>query len=417
MRSVRLNCGLGVILCRKSTLPIVTLDMWVRVGSGDEPAKLAGISHFLEHMLFKGTAHLAAGEYDKRIEGLGGYLNAGTSYDYTHYYIEIPAESLTAALEDFADVITNSSIDAEELEREKLVILEEIRRKNDDPNGFLYDNLTREMIAEGAYSHSVLGYPESVSGFSREDMYDHYRRFYSTGNMTLVVCGDFDEATLLEQAERLFADAPRERRPHRDVAPETKYAAPGPRDWPRDWRETYFYMAFPTEPVRVLEEEIANDLASVILSGGRTSRLVNAVREKQRLVTSISAYLPSHRHNGLAIIGGRCAAENLEPARESIFIEIDRLLREGLRDGEEERVRRQLLVSHVYLLESNSDVAGLIGYSQVILGNTDLYTRYTEVARTIPIERALEVIRRTFVREAASMCSTGPALPEATSAP
>jgi predicted Zn-dependent peptidase len=80
-------------------------------------------------------------------------------------------------------------------------------------------------------------------------------------------------------------------------------------------------------------------------------------------------------------------------------------------------VRRQLLVSHVYLLESNSDVAGLIGYSQVILGNTDLYTRYTEVARTIPIERALEVIRRTFVREAASMCSTGPALPEATSAP
>jgi zinc protease len=237
-------------------------------GSGDEPAKLAGISHFLEHMLFKGTAHLAAGEYDKRIEGLGGYLNAGTSYDYTHYYIEIPAESLTAALEDFADVITNSSIDAEELEREKLVILEEIRRKNDDPNGFLYDNLTREMIAEGAYSHSVLGYPESVSGFSREDMYDHYRRFYSTGNMTLVVCGDFDEATLLEQAERLFADAPRERRPHRDVAPETKYAAPGPRDWPRDWRETYFYMAFPTEPVRVLEEEIANDLASVILSGG-----------------------------------------------------------------------------------------------------------------------------------------------------
>ncbi len=164
------------------------------------------------------------------------------------------------------------------------------------------------------------------------------------------------------------------------------------------------------------EEEIANDLASVILSGGRTSRLVNAVREKQRLVTSISAYLPSHRHNGLAIIGGRCAAENLEPARESIFIEIDRLLREGLRDGEEERVRRQLLVSHVYLLESNSDVAGLIGYSQVILGNTDLYTRYTEVARTIPIERALDVIRRTFVREAASMCSTGPALPEATPA-
>ncbi len=236
MRSVRLNCGLEVILCRKSTLPIVTLDMWVRVGSGDEPTRLAGISHFLEHMLFKGTPRLAAGEYDKRIEGLGGYLNAGTSYDYTHYYIEIPAESLTAALEDFADVITNSSIDAEELEREKLVILEEIRRKNDDPNGFLYDNLTREMIAEGAYSHSVLGYPESVSGFSRDDMYDHYRRFYSTGNMTLVVCGEFDEAALLEQAERLFADAPRERRPHREVAPETKYAPPGPRDWPRDWR-------------------------------------------------------------------------------------------------------------------------------------------------------------------------------------
>lgn len=416
MRSVRLNCGLEVILRRKSTLPIVTLDMWVRVGSGDEPARLAGVSHFLEHMLFKGTSRLPAGEYDRRIEGLGGYLNAGTSYDYTHYYIEIPAESLTAALEDFADVMTNSSIDAEELEREKLVILEEIRRKNDDPNGFLYDNLTREMITEGAYSHSVLGFPETVSGFSREDLYDHYRRFYSTGNMTLVVCGEFDEASLVEQVERLFADAPRERRPHRELPPATKYATPGPRDWPRDWRETYFYMAFPTEPVHVLEEEIANDIASVILSGGRSSRLVNAVREKQRLVTSISAYVPSHRHPGLAIIGGRCAAENLDAAREAIFVEIDRLLREGLREGEEERIRRQLLVSHVYLLESNSDVAGLIGYSQVILGNTDLYTRYTEVARELPIERAFNVIRRIFRREAASMCSTGPALPEATPA-
>lgn len=404
----RLGNGLTVISRPQRALPLLTLDMWVRVGSGDEPRELAGASHFLEHMLFKGTPSLPVGEYDRRIEGLGGYLNAATSYDYTHYYIEVPSDCLDAALADFADVLQHSEISDAEVDSERQVILEEIRRKNDDPSGFLYDNIVRAAVEEGAYSHPVIGYSESVSGFTGGQLRDHYRRFYAADNMALVVSGDFDPGSLLPRLESLFCDLPSGARPHRAGAPATRFAPASTRSWPRDWKETYFYLTFPAPAVATLEEEVANDLASVILSGGRASRLVSSLRERQRLVSSISAYFPSHRHESLALVGGRCSRENLEPACDAAFVEIEALLADGLRPGELERARRQLINGHVYALESNSDAAGVLGYSHILLGDSSMYDRYVEVARTMDPARALERVRSVLQRDRSSLCFTGP---------
>lgn len=404
----RLGNGLTVLARPQRALPLLTLDMWVRVGSGDEPRELAGASHFLEHMLFKGTPNLPVGEYDRRIEGLGGYLNAATSYDYTHYYIEVPSDCMDAALNDFADVIQHSEISDAEVDSERQVILEEIRRKNDDPSGFLYDNIVRSGIEEGAYSHPVIGYSESVSGFTGAQLRDHYRRFYAADNMALVVSGDFDPDTLMPRLEGLFADLPAHVRPHRRSAPTTRFSDPATKSWPRDWKETYFYLAFPAPGVTSIEDEVAGDMASVILSGGRSSRLVSSLRERQRLVSSISAYFPSNRHESLALVGGRCSGENLGRARDAVFEEVESLLSGGLREGELERARRQLVNGHVYALESNSDAAGLIGFSHILLGDASIHDRYVEVARTIPASAALSRIESFMQRAQASLYSTGP---------
>ncbi len=404
----RLGNGLTVIARPQRALPLVTLDMWVRVGSGDEPRELAGASHFLEHMLFKGTPALPVGEYDRRIEGLGGYLNAATSYDYTHYYIEVPSHCLGEALADFADVLQHSSIEDAEVDSERQVILEEIRRKNDDPSGFLYDSIARSAIEQGAYSHPVIGYPESVAGFTGEQLRDHYRRFYTADNMALVLSGDVDADALLPRLEGLFADLPPARRPHRAQAPPTRFADPSTRSWPRDWKETYFQLAFPAPAIASIEDEVAGDLASVILSGGRASRLVASLRERRRLVSTISAYFPSHRAESLVLIGGRCSPGNLAPACEAVFEEVEALLRDGLRPGELDRARRQLVNSHVYSLESNSDAAGLLGYSHILLGDASMHDRYIEVARSMDPARALGRIGDLVRRGRASLYSTGP---------
>ncbi len=206
MTQFQLDNGLTVYALEHSDVPLVTLDMWVRVGSADEPAHLAGISHFLEHMLFKGTPRLPVGEYDRRIEALGGYLNAATSMNFTHYYMTVPSIHLDAALEDLADVIRNSTIDPVEVERERGVILEEIRLKEDNPIGFLFDEITRRVFTEGPLAGTVIGSPETVSAMTRDQIAEHHERYYVPSNMALVVSGDINADLLRRRVRQYFGD-------------------------------------------------------------------------------------------------------------------------------------------------------------------------------------------------------------------
>lgn len=408
LESHRLGNGLPILLRPERSLPIVTLDFWVRVGAADEPEPIAGASHFLEHMLFKGTERLAVGEYDRRIEAAGAYLNAATSYDYTHYYVELPSDRLEGVLEDFADVLCNSAVSAEETERERQVILEEIRRKNDNPVGFLYDSIVAAGMLRGPYAHTVLGPAESVAAMSAETLRDHYRRHYTADNSVLVVTGAVERAALEPLLERHFAALPVTRMPHRENPPAVAFAPAGETLWPRDWRECYFYHTWPGPPVRTVEDAVRNDLAEALLASGRTSRLVQSVRDRKKLVSAIGAHFPSHRHPGLHLIGGRCETKNLRAASDAIFEELDLLFREGLRDGEEARLRRQLRNGFVYHALTNSNVASTIGYSWSILGNGSMYTEYERVAAEYPMEDVLRFLRSLLPRDRSSLFATAP---------
>lgn len=396
-----LSNGLTVYAQENRDVPLVTLDMWVRVGSKDEPAEMAGSSHFLEHMLFKGTPRLGVGEYDRRIEELGGYLNAATSSDYTHYYLTVPSEHLDRALEDMADVLVNSTVDPGEVEKERQVILEEIRQKQDNPVGFMYDEIVRRMYASGPYAGTVIGTPETVTAATADRLREHYRRHYAPKNMAFVAVGDFDGPALRDRLEELLGKFDRPFQPWRDAPPPTEFARESGERFVRDWRQTYFFVTFPGEAVQTLDQAAAMDVAERLLTGGRSARLVNSLREKRHLVTSISSFGPSGRFPGFWAFYGSCDADKTDAVRTAILEEIARLRREGPTEAEMRRVKRQLLTDHLYHAESNTGRASLLGYGYALFGSPALLTDYPAAIERTTAEQAMAVLGRMTADKAA----------------
>ncbi|MEQ8821301.1 MAG: pitrilysin family protein [Sumerlaeia bacterium] len=412
VRTHRLSNGLTVYAMENHTQPLVTLDMWVKVGSKDEPEDIAGISHFLEHMLFKGTERLAVGQYDRRIEELGGYLNAGTSTDYTHYYVTLPSAKMADALVDMADVLQNSSIHPEEVEKERLVILEEIRQKQDNAIGFLYDEITRSTFESGPYAGTVIGSAATVSAMSRQQLADHYHRFYAPENMVFIAVGDFDTEALLGQLEDLFGRLDRPRRPWREADPPTAYSTPTQKAWERDWQQTYYFLAFPAEPLRTLEQAAILDVAESALVGGRSARLVNRLREKRRLAEHFSGFLNGQRHPSFSAFYAICDEAKIDELREAFFEEMDLLRREGLKPGELARAKRQTINGHLYATETNTGKATMLGYSFAVLDSPDLLTHLPVAADAVTEEQILAVLER-FTPDRASSYLAKPAKREA----
>jgi len=400
--------GLTVYTARNTDIPLVTLDAWVKVGAGDEPAEIAGISHFLEHMLFKGTPRLGVGDYDRRIEGLGGYLNAATSSDYTHYYITLPSEHLEVALTDMADVLRNSLIDEGEVERERSVILEEIAQKQDNPIGFLYDQVVRASYITSPYMGTVIGGEDAVSAITRDQIREHYRRYYTPDNMALVVAGDFDPDALRELIERLFGDMDRQLEPWRETLPPTEFSPPQAITWDREWSETYFLVTFPGGAVTTPEELAILDVTEGVLFGGRSARIVNSMREKKGLVRSISGLFQANKHPGVLAIYGTADAERLDEVLNTLFDELEEAARGGISSSELQRAKRQIVTNHLYGTERNTGRASMLGYSYLLFDSPVLLNDYPKLVDNVSAREIGEVLDR-FTRDNASVYVARPA--------
>src|SRR5262245_48173012 len=198
----RLDNGLTVIFREHPAADVAAVQLWFGVGARDEAEDEAGLSHFIEHLLFKGTPTRAPGEIDRTISALGGEMNAATSQDFTYYHVVLPARHLDTALDVVADAARHAAFDAAELERERLVVLEEIRRSRDNPSGYLWRVLTREHFAGHPYGKDVLGTPQSIGGAPRERVVDYHRHHYAPNNATVVVVGNVEAAEALIQVQK-----------------------------------------------------------------------------------------------------------------------------------------------------------------------------------------------------------------------
>ena len=397
MKLNRLPNGLTVAI-KHVPNKVVTLDAWVNVGSANETSALNGVSHFLEHMMFKGTPTYGVGELDKTIMNVGGVWNAGTSKDFTHYYVTVAAPFFQHALDAISDMMQHALIDADEFAREKNVILEEYRRKQDSPWGMLFDELYLATFAEGPYRNSVLGSFESISNLQRDEMAAYYRAHYQPTNMLFCVIGDVDPGEALKAVEAAFNSPPTldpaHLHPPHQPSP-TVYGTPSTRTIQREVFETYVAMAFPAPGIHHPDDVMALDVASIILGSGRSSRLHRILHEEQRLANSVSAGSPTHQSESMFYVAMTTeAADNEKATTVANEILSDMATSAPPTDAEMAKARRNLRNDIQFGSETNTGQSSMIGYYYTLTGSTDFLDQYIDRVESITAEQVADVVLR-----------------------
>lgn len=287
--------GLKVLLKEIHTAPLISHWLWVRAGSRDEGPGLSGISHWVEHMQFKGTPQFPAGELDKTISRDGGFWNAMTYIDWTAYYETMPSEKIDLALRLEADRFINSQFDPKEVESERTVIMSERQGNENSPMFLLDEDVQQAAFDKHPYKHEVIGHMADLKTITRDDLFNHYKHFYVPGNAVLAIAGDFDSKRMLARVEELYASVPSGQAPTRvaqdEPAPEEerRVVTQGP-------GETVFVKAAyrslrATDPdffaLTVADSLLAGPSNLNLFSGGisnKTSRLYRRLVEKDLAV-------------------------------------------------------------------------------------------------------------------------------------
>ncbi|HHU52052.1 MAG TPA: insulinase family protein [Firmicutes bacterium] len=293
---VTLENGLTVIVKEKHFAPIVAVDIRVGVGSAYEPPELRGISHFVEHMFFKGTKRRQVGEIAREIEAVGGHLNAATSLDTTHYYVVAPSVYTDLVLDVTADAIQHSSFDPAEIDRERMVIIEEIKMYQDAPQTRLTEEIYMRLFAGTPYANNVIGTPETLGNIDREALVAYYKKHYVPNNIVMAVVGDVDTKQVLTSMERLFKDFERG-----EITPLPAFEVSQPKESARfeieeDINQTHLFFGFPVPPLN-FQDSAALEVLQAILDGGRSARLSKLYTEG--LIINKSAGYTIYRELGL----------------------------------------------------------------------------------------------------------------------
>ncbi|MBM4276407.1 MAG: insulinase family protein [Deltaproteobacteria bacterium] len=367
--------GLKVILQGNRTSAVVALQVWVKVGSADEKNDEAGMCHFIEHMIFKGTEKRKVGEMAKEIESLGGSINAYTSYDQTVYHITIASRYADIALDILSDAIQRSVFDPSELEKEREVILEEIRMGEDDPSRKLFRQTMATAFQSHPYGRPIIGYEKTIRAITRDQMLSFFKRWYTPDRIFFVAAGDFDLQEMERKARDSFKDFKRssKRFPERVKEPNQKEVRSNLTFG--NFKETYLQMAVPITSV-THEDTPGLDVIEQILGGGETSRLAQKVKLEKGLVHSISASAYTPKDPGLFIIGATLQAENLEKAIEEILKEVNRLIQEGVTAEELYRVRVNVESGLIYDRQTVQGQARKLGYYEAATGNIEFEKEY-----------------------------------------
>jgi zinc protease len=388
-----LTNGQTVVIKEIHSNPIVTIDTWVKTGSMNENDKNNGVSHFLEHLLFKGTKKYKVGEIDKILESKGCHFNAATSKDFTHFYITLPVQNFDLALDLHSDMLLNAQIPEAELNRERKVVQEEIRRSEDSPERKQSDNITKMLFKSHPYKYDTLGTAEIIGNIPRSEILNYYHKWYIPSNMITVVVGDVDTNKVLKAIQERFGTNLAAKSSNIQFTREPDIKRPQEIITKGNYNTAYFDIAFKGVPISNKKETNALDIAANILGGGRSSRLYQNVKNKQNIVTSISAVNESMKDDSIFVIDANIDPVNVSLAKKAIIEEITKL-KQGITQEELKRAKTQLQRDFLYGSESAENIANTVGYILTIGCNIDYYNNYVENLNKITAEDVKQAVNK-----------------------
>ncbi len=380
-----LSNGLQLLLEEEHSAPVISINILIKVGSAMETDAEAGISHFIEHMLFKGTPNRAVGRIARDVEAAGGDINAYTSFDQTVYYINMASRFADDGLAILADAVQHPLFDAEEVKRESEVICEEIRRGEDNPSHQLSEFIFEHTYGTHPYGRPIIGFAKTVQGFTRDDLLSYWQRWYTPSNMVVILVGDFDTADMIQKCETAFGAMPGRAAPTPLYINQT-IAATEPRCFQHraNIESSYFGISCPI--ASILHQDVpALDVLSHILGGGESSRLELQVKEHKRLVQNIYSYAYTPRSAGIFLIGGTATTNKMEKTIAAIRDEVHRLREEPANAAELAYAKLNIISNALYERETVGGQGGKHAYLLATAGDHTFEDRYFEaVQRTTP---------------------------------
>ena len=358
---------------------LASVQVWVRTGSIHEGEQLgAGLSHFLEHMLFKGTTRRTSRNISETVQANGGYINAYTTFDRTVYYIDLPSERLEVAVDLLADAVLHSTLPEDEIAREKDVILREIAMTKDDPENRLWEAVFATAFREHPYRQPVIGHKDVFSAAGRPALLAYYQERYVPNNMVVVIAGDVSPAEARALVEKHFGSTPRAR-----LAPVLVPAEPaqlGPRILHR-FENVEIVRGVLSWPIPGLTDPAAPtlDLLALVLGGGESSVLWREIREKRELVHSIDASSWNPGSSGLFCISYTCDAGKRQEAEAAILRVVASAGAPGSFETRQVRkAYRQTVVGEINTSKTMSGQASRLGMAEVVVGDLEFSRTYFE---------------------------------------
>jgi zinc protease len=402
-----LENGLTVVVQEMHSVGVVALQAWVGVGSADESAREAGLAHLHEHMLFKGTARRKVGEIAQAVEAAGGEINAWTSVDQTVYHVVLASQFFDVGIDVLADAIQHSAFDPDELSREKEVVLEEIKRGEDQPGRVASQELFRLAFTTHPYRNPVIGTPETVSSFTRDDVVSFYRRWYVPENVTVIIVGDVPVVRAVERVRHAFAGFSATSLPARHGLREPDQPAPRALVRRLPFEETYFSAALPV-PAVDHSDVPALDVLAAILGQGESSRLTQEVKRRRSLATDVYSYCYTPRDPGLWVVGGSAAPRRAREALRLCLAETFRLAHEEVAEEELAKARAQIESQAIYDKETAQGMARKLGFYESALHDLAFEQRYYQAIARLGPGDLLEVATRYLRPDRLSIVAVEP---------
>lgn len=399
-----LKNGLTIIGEEIPYLKSISLGVWINAGSRIENEKISGVSHFVEHMLFKGTKNRTSKMIASEIDNLGGQINAFTSKECTCYYVKLLNSHIDIGIDILSDMILNSLFDKNDIEKEKLVILEELKMYEDSPEDLAYDLLVENVYKDDTLGMNIIGTEKSLEGIGRDEIIDYFKKYYVPNNSVISICGNFDFEDMINKIEEKFSNW--ENKEVNIEVEEAKFnscfIAKN-----KDTEQVNIAISLEAIPSEDIKEVYALSIINTVFGASISSRLFQKIREEQGLVYSIYSSQSLYKKCGELGIYASMSKENLKRVYEIILDEIKDLKINYLTQKEISESKEQLKGSYILGLESTSSRMMSIGKSMLLhreVRNTDEILKLIDEIDNDTINR---VIDKVFNMDKLGVCIIG----------
>ncbi|MBF2056954.1 MAG: insulinase family protein [Cyanobacterium sp. T60_A2020_053] len=382
----KLSNGLTII-AQQMPVDAINFNVWFNVGSLLETDHINGMAHFLEHMIFKGSQRLMGGEFERIVEGKGAVTNAATSQEYTHFYVTCAPQDLAELAPLQLDLVLNPSLPLAEFEREKLVVLEEIRRALDNRRRLVFERGMKICFPNLPYSRPILGTQEVVGNITRQQMADFHHSWYQPSAMTVNAVGNLPVEELTAVVEKNCRHLSSQPSPHPvNHIPELPFQTIVRDDYTDvSLQQSRLMMMWRAPGLNNFRETLALDVLAVILGQGKLSRLYRDLRETRHLVKSISANNMTHKIQGVFSVACQLNQENLAQVEEEIITHIKDIQNNGVNQKELQRVSTLVANQFIFHNEKPSDIANLYGYYYSQMGDLQPAFTYADQIRSLTV--------------------------------